>query len=208
MHTLIPVAGGSPRRGGPMLALYVISLILGGGLLLLSVLFGGEAEGLEEEIGGEAGEGGLGRVLPLASLFFWTFFLAFLGLTGVLLTFLAPGMGGLVIAGLAVGMGLLAALAAGSVLRRLGRGQVDSNVGPGDVVGRLGQVVVPVGRGRTGKVRIELKGRTVELLAHGDDEELLAPSHQVLVHDVLEDGSVHVISAERPMSAGTPAPGP
>jgi hypothetical protein len=197
-----------------MFALYVTSLVIGGGLLLLSLLFGGdagEASGLAEgglegvEVGEGAAEGSaLGRALPLASLFFWTFFLAFFGLTGVLLSTLARGTGTLLTGGLSVGVGLGAGLIASRVLRALGRAEVDSVMRPTDVVGRLGRVVVPVGRTQPGKVRVELKGRTVELLAYGDTVVPLAPSHQVFVHDVLEDGSVRVVSAEEPRGLQPP----
>jgi hypothetical protein len=199
-----------------MFALYVTSLVIGGGLLLLSLLFGGEAgevDGLDggglegSEVGEGAAEGGsLGRALPLASLFFWTFFLAFFGLTGVLLSTLARETGTLLTGGLSVGVGLSAGLIASRVLRGLGRAEVDSVVRPADVVGRLGRVVVPVGRSQPGKVRVELKGRTVDLLAYGDAVVPLAPAHRVFVHDVLEDGSVRVVSAEEPRGLQPPVP--
>lgn len=193
-----------------MLALYITSLVIGGGLLLLSLLFGGEAgevEGLEEGgLEGAAEEGSLGSALPLASLFFWTFFLAFFGLTGVLLSTVAREAGALLTAVLSGGVGLSAGLIASYVLRGLGRAEVDSIVRPTDVVGRLGRVVVPVGRNQPGKIRVELKGRTVELLAHGDTVVPLAPAHRVFVHDVLEDGSVRVVSAEEPRGLQPPVP--
>ncbi|WP_257458267.1 hypothetical protein [Archangium lipolyticum] len=191
-----------------MFALYVTSFIIGGGLLLLSLLFGGEAGGVDGLEGAEgATEGGaLGRALPLASLFFWTFFLAFFGLTGVLLSTLAREAGTLLTAGLSAGVGLGAGLIASRVLRGLGRAEVGSVVRPEDVVGRLGRVVVPVGRNQPGKVRVELRGRTVDLLAHGDSVVPLSPAHQVFVHDVLADGSVRVVSAEEPRGLQPPLP--
>lgn len=195
-----------------MLALYVTSLIIGGGLLIISLLSGGEAG----EVGGldggglegtEAGsDGSLGSALPLASLFFWTFFLAFFGLTGALLSILAREAGALLTACLSAGAGLSAGLIAARVLRRLGRAEVDSSVRPDDLIGQLGRVVVPVGREQLGKVRVELKGRTVELLAYGDTMVPLAPAHRVLVHDVLKDGLVRVISAEEPRGLQPPVP--
>lgn len=195
-----------------MLALYVIGLVIGGGLLLFSLLSGGDGEagdGLDEgELEGEAGGASHASALPVTSLFFWTFFLAFFGLAGVLLNLLAPEVGTWLITGLAAGVGVVVALVAVRVLRRLGRGQVDSSTRPEDVVGRLGRVVVPVGQGRPGKVRVELKGRTVDLLAHGKNTELLGPAHRVFVYEVLEDGSVRVVSAEEPRGAEPPAPAP
>jgi len=194
-----------------MVLLYVMSLIVGGGLLVLSLVAGGEVGAADGVDGGglegtESGEGSSGSALPLASMFFWTFFLAFFGLTGVLLSFLAPGAGTLLTVLFAVGMGVGAALIASRVLRGLGRSEVDSSVRPTDLVGRLGRVVVPVGREQPGKIRVELKGRTVELLAYGDETVPLAPSQRVYVHDVLKDGSVRVVSAETPHGTGPQVP--
>jgi membrane protein implicated in regulation of membrane protease activity len=194
-----------------MVVLYVMSLIVGGGLLLLSLVAGGEvgaADGLDGGglEGTESGEGFSGSALPLASMFFWTFFLAFFGLTGVLLSFLSRGAGTLLTVLLSVGMGVGAGLIASRVLRGLGRSEVDSSVRPTDMVGRLGRVVVPVGREQPGKIRVELKGRTVELLAYGDETVPLAPPQRVYVHDVLKDGSVRVVSAEAPHGTGPQVP--
>jgi membrane protein implicated in regulation of membrane protease activity len=195
-----------------MFAVYIASLIIGGGLLLISLLFGGEAGGADAPGGGgleglEAGDGGsLGSALPLASLFFWTFFLAFFGLAGVLLSLLTREAGTLLIGGLSTGTGLIAGLLAARVLRSLGRAEVDSGVRLDDMVGRLGRVVVPVGREQPGKVRVELKGRTIDLLAYSDTGVPLAPAHRVLVHDVLANGSVRVVSAEEPRQLQPPVP--
>lgn len=195
-----------------MFAVYIASLIIGGGLLLLSLLSGGEAGGADELGGGglegaEAGDGGsLASALPLASLFFWTFFLAFFGLAGVLLSLLAREAGTLLTVGLSAGAGLSAGLIAARVLRGLGRAEVDSGVRLDDMVGRLGRVVVPVGREQPGKVRVEMKGRTIDLLAYSDTAVPLAPAHRVLVHDVLANGSVRVVSAEEPRQLQPPVP--
>jgi membrane protein implicated in regulation of membrane protease activity len=192
-----------------MLALYIGGLILGGGLLLVSLLTGGDAEEVELGHGGEvdlahgadvgAGEGagghGHGGVLPLTSLTFWTFFFAFFGLTGTVLS-LTGLAGGALTAALAVGVGLVAGVGMGQAMRRLRRSRVDSAVGPEDLVGSLGRVTLPVGGGHVGKVCVELKGRSVEVLAHGDADELLGRGHQVLIHEVLQNGTVRVVSAE------------
>jgi len=188
-----------------MVALYIMSLIVGGGLLVLSLVAGGEV-GEAEAFEGGGSEGSPGSALPLASMFFWTFFLAFFGLTGVLLSLLAGGAGTVLTVLLAVGMGVGAGLIASHVLRGLGRSEVDSSVRPTDLVGRLGRVVVPVGKEQPGKIRVELKGRTVELLAYGDETVPLACSQRVYVHDVLKDGSVRVVSAEAPHGAGPHIP--
>jgi hypothetical protein len=51
-----------------------------------------------------------------------------------------------------------------------------------------------------GKVCVELKGRSVEVLAHGDADEPLGPGHLVLIHEVLESGAVRVVSAQEPVT--------
>ncbi len=60
----------------------------------------------------------------------------------------------------------------------------------GDAVGSVGKVLVPVSRRAHGKVRIELKGQTVDLLATTDDEDLEA-GEMVLVEE-MESGKARV----------------
>lgn len=101
---------------------------------------------------------------PIASLRFWVFLLAFGGGAGLALDALgsseAVEFGGAAIIGWASG-----ALAV-AIIRTLGTRGASSDVGANEVVGTTGQLLLPVGPGKPGKVRVEVKGRTEDFVAN------------------------------------------
>ena len=90
---------------------------------------------------------------------------------------------------LGMGSGLLASL----TFRALSRAEPNSAASTGDAVGQIGRVLVPLGKASRGKIRIELKGQTVDLLATTDDETLEA-GQMVLIEEVRET-TAHVTQA-------------
>ena len=120
--------------------------------------------------------------LPFLSLRFWTFFATFFGLTGAVFTGFALIASPIAIAVLAGGMGYLAGAGSTAVMRHLGQRQVDSTVSENDYVGANATVMLPVTRDRLGKIRLEIKGRTVDLLALTEDETPIASKETVLVY--------------------------
>jgi membrane protein implicated in regulation of membrane protease activity len=108
--------------------------------------------------------------------------LAYLGLAAPLLTaLLATAMG--------VGSGFFASWS----FRALARSTTQSGAQSGDAVGQVGKVLVRCTRQGRGKVRIELRGQTVDYLATTEAEEL-AEGELVLVEEV-RDGEVRVARA-------------
>jgi len=106
----------------------------------------------------------LGFWMPFLSLRFWTYFAAFFGLTGTLLTSLAMAS---VIPTLLVSlvMGLGCGTTAATVVKYL---QKTSGGGHEDVAsfrGKLGTVVLGARDGERGRVRINMPGETVSLPA-------------------------------------------
>lgn len=196
-----------------MLALYFICLAIGLVLIVVSYLSGGDSSegevGSGHTDGGDAAEGGEGElhgfgwasVLPLVSLSFWTFFLAFFGLTGAVLAAFTGASVGLT-ALVAVGVGYVSGLSVTQVVRKLRRHEVGSGVRAQDYLGEVATVVLPTQKGQLGKVRLTVRGRTVDLLAEGDSEVALGPHEQVVVHEVLDDGSVRVTKLVEPKSKG------
>lgn len=163
-----------------LLALYVGALIIGGGLLAVSFVGGGDhgdhdVDGADHDLDHGAADGehvGVGDVLwlPVLSLRFWTFFLAFFGLTGALLDGLARA--GLVGGHWGIGLGLAIALGLGSgyaistILRQLKHKRVSSEVVPEvDYVGKVGEVLLDVAPGDPGQVRLDVKGSSIDLPA-------------------------------------------
>src|SRR5690242_10331405 len=146
-----------------MLVVYLITLIVGGGLLAVTLLAGGHGDA-HGHVGGD-GHGGVDAHgdqagaadallgwMPVTSLRFWTFFAAFFGLTGTLLTTwvetaFVPALA------MSIAAGYLSGLAMDRAMRVLRRTDADSSVGERDLVGAAVEVLVPVASGKTGKVR-------------------------------------------------------
>ena len=196
--------------------LYVFSLIVGGMLLLASILFGGkelEADGgaeadfdadLDADVdadvegdfdldgdGGHAGHAHLDDVAALGpgrrllrwlgSVRFWTFFLTFFAATGLAVQGLGLVDHALVGFALAVGMGLLTGGTAASVTRWLEQGEAAEAPKVDDYIGKSVRVLLPVRPGGTGKVRLQLRGQTVDVLATTDEEEAIGPDDEVII---------------------------
>lgn len=176
-----------------MTALYLFCLILGGGLLLLTVLGGmddADAE-VDAEIEADGEWEGLQAFLSVRSL---VYFLAGFGATGVLLDFFtsASSLAALLWAAL---IGLVGAAAASAVYRHL-RGSESGAVSRDNdyLVGLPAEVVLPVVPGRRGKVRLLAAGREVQLLArlHGRDDPACERGATVVIVDIEGDTALVV----------------
>jgi membrane protein implicated in regulation of membrane protease activity len=172
-------------------AVYLAALVLGLGVLLLQfVMPGGDADGahapelgghgdldLHHDVGadhGAHGDGhhaGVGALAIFLSLRFWTFGLMAFGFVGTLLHFLKLANAVMTL-GTASAVGLLSGTFASMAMRAIARSQTSSGGEADDAVGQIGRVLLAVERGKHGKVRIELRGRLVDLIATTDDERL------------------------------------
>jgi len=168
---------------------YVFALVLGSILLGASFLLGGGDDAdidldLDHEADGHGGGPGdlMGLFGVLASIRFWTFFAAFFGLTGILLDILALA-GKFAGFGLAVGVGALTGWTAVTLINRLSASDVGVAAGVDDYIGKTGEMLIAVGPNKLGKVRIELKGTTVDMLAESD-ELSIARGEQAMIVDM------------------------
>jgi len=212
-----------------MLTIYLITLLTGGLLVATSALLGDadvdtdldvdadlDVDGdVDADIDADAdadidsgGLGGLGDAvqawLPFASMRFWTFGAAFFGLTGVLLETASPLSG--LSAGLVSGaVGYLCGTGATRIIRALRKQRVDSSVGELDFLGAQGRVLLTVKQGQPGKIRLELKGRTIDLMAETPDGEPLTPGQPVIVFDVVTGGNVRVTAENGALKLETAA---
>ena len=188
-----------------MLVVYLITVIVGGALLSVTLLLGGDAD-MDAEVeadvdvdGGSDGAHGVDALLgwlPITSLRFWTFFAAFFGLTGTILagwSLTAP----VVTAIAAVAVGYISGLMMDRAVRSLRKSETSSTVGGQDMVGATGLVLIPVGDKQTGKVRVTLGGREMDLLAEVEGEEQLAVGDTAMVLAMREDGLVVVTRSEK-----------
>lgn len=195
-----------------MLTAYLTSLIIGGSLLMLSIFAGGDHEmdhdlqlgagdmemdldfdvDMDVDADGDFGAfdfHGFDAWLPIGSLRFWTFFAAFFGLVGTLLTFVG-GMSLLLTLLPSIGTGYLSGVTATKVLKSLSKESVGKVLGSGDLVGVSGILVLPVGPGAPGKVRFQLGGRVMEETAYS--EESLAIGAKVLIIETHKEGGVWI----------------
>jgi membrane protein implicated in regulation of membrane protease activity len=185
--------------------LYLAALVVGLGSIALQLLLAGDANAdasgdVHAADGAHAhghdapghGEGGASAIF--LSLRFWTFALLAFGLAGTLLHYLGLASRG-ASAAVAILMGLLCGFTASWTLRMLARAELSSGAQSNDALGQVGKVLVPCSRDRRGKVRIELRGQTLDYVASTDDEELAA-GERVLVEEV-RGNTVHVSRAPR-----------
>lgn len=163
---------------------YIFGLVVGGVILGASLLFGGEEDGSDGADDGSVASpiGGVDVVLgSFRSLRFWTFFAAFFGLSGTVLDGFGLVGSKLVTLGIALGTGAFAGFGATEVMRRLAAdtsGKVATSL---DYIGKSARVVVPVKSGGVGKVRIQLKGTTVDVLAEAIEGDFDARDEALIV---------------------------
>jgi membrane protein implicated in regulation of membrane protease activity len=185
-----------------MIYLYLFALVVGGVLLGASMLLGGHADGEvhaggggAEPVGHDGPHGPESFFYTVLSLRFWTFFLAFFGLTG----FLFEGLGLVPWTWLSAAIALVMGLAAGAgamwIIRKVQRDTTNSAVSSSDYIGKTARVLVGFGKGEVGKVRLEVKGSTIDLLAMPIDDKSFAIKDEVLVVEM--DGVHAKVAAVR-----------
>lgn len=135
--------------------------------------------------------------LPFTSMRFWTFFLAFFGLTGSALV-LANAIASQVTIGVIAGLvGYGSGLGVTATVRKLKSQKVDSSVSERDYIGSTATVLLGVAKGKTGKIRLQLKGRTIDVLAETEEDQLFAPKQPVMIYAVTPDGKAMVTRIEQ-----------
>jgi membrane protein implicated in regulation of membrane protease activity len=142
---------------------YLVALIVGGGLFALSLL-GGHDGGLEHGL--DAGHGGLGDLASWFSLRALVSFVAFFGLGGVVARLTGLGGAGQLAVALVTGLAVGGFTAFALRLART-RGELSSQVGR--LAGRTGKVIVAPAPGRIGKVALTVAGQVVQAAARSND---------------------------------------
>ena len=113
----------------------------------------------------------------------WTYLLAFGGLTGLLLRTVAKvpepicGMSALLV-------GVSTAFAARAAMQRLSVTRESGTLVEEKMVGSTAEVLIPAPPGGCGKVRLEVAGQTVDLLAKASDGGPLLAGSLVTILDV------------------------
>ena len=195
---------------------YLISLIVGGFFVLLSIFGGGESDTEVDadsdfdfdadhdfdfdadhdfdldadhdlDLDADIGSGpGLVDLFSVRALFL---FAAFFGLTGTLLTWLQTSEFWTLIASVLTGLAI--GLGGNWFIKTVGYRTVSSNLTAKDIHGTTGQVLIPFEGAEKGKITLISKGQRLQLLARSfDDEETITfePGEDVVV--VRMEGSV------------------
>jgi len=166
--------------------LYLLALILGGGILLVQLFGGGHHDGAGHfgHLGGGDHLGGPDHhadqgpgVLSTRSVTYGLFAFGFVG-TSLHALRLAGGPATLAIAAAA---GAAVTLAVGTTLRSLSDPAASGEAALLEARGRSGRVLVPLSRDQRGKVRVQIKGQTVDLLATTSGGELKAGAEVVVL---------------------------
>lgn len=171
-----------------MIYLYVFALILGGILLGASLLLGGHSDHASSDPHMPAGHGdpqGIeSLMLSVLSVRFWTFFLPFFGLAGLLLRGFGLIENNVVVALAATGLGLFAGSFATWLVRVMRADSSDSAAKTRDLVGKTGRLLVGFEKGGTGKIRLDVKGAQLDLPCVGVDDESIESRDEVIVVEV------------------------
>lgn len=131
----------------------------------------------------------------LTSFKFWTVGGFFFGLTGLSLSWVQSNWPASVIFIVALLMGIVLGGTLAIVLRHLARRHADSLIRTEDFAGRVGIVELPFDAKSKGKVRLELRGSTLHMMALTDDTKQFVPGDKVLVVNV-EKNRLWVVSDE------------
>ena len=167
---------------------YLVSLLVGGFFVLLSVL-GGDADAdadmdfdtdadfdldgdLDADFDGGMDHGSVGAgpgfvdLLSLRALFL---FAAFFGLAGTALSWI--GTSATLTAILATGVGLIAGLGGNYIIKRVGYAEISSSVATHELKGKTGKVLLPFSGDEKGKISLVVKGTQLRLIARSLDDK-------------------------------------
>jgi membrane protein implicated in regulation of membrane protease activity len=139
----------------------------------------------------------------LTSFKFWTFGGCFFGLTGLVVSASDPSASPQAVFVIALAMGLLCGATLVSILRGLKNRQVNSLVRNEDFAGLVGIVELPFDGRSKGKVRLEVGGSTLHLVAQTDEERSFQPGDPILVVGRTQN-RLWVVSAENSIKPPEP----
>lgn len=168
-----------------MLPVYLFSLVFGGVLLGVSVFFGdghdhGDGIDLEAESHGDVHGTVDGFVSILASLRFWTFFTAFFGACGAIMTHYGFANTAVTLAvSLTMGGGI--GLSVAKIFHYVQRNQSNSLVSSTRFIGQIAKVTVSISKEKLGQVRLMTATGPRDLLATTPTDDLYAEGTEVRI---------------------------
>jgi membrane protein implicated in regulation of membrane protease activity len=142
---------------------FVLAALVGGGLLLITVLLDDILGGILDSLNIDFSIGGVSLMPPLLA------FIAMFGVGGIFATQVLDLHGGPA-AAVGVGFGLVGFAVAYLLFRALRRAEGERPFSVGDLVGREGSVSVTIPAGRLGTVYVRAEGQNHELSATSGEE--------------------------------------
>ncbi len=137
---------------------FVLAALVGGGLLLITVLLDDILGGILDSLNIDFSLGGVSLMPPLLA------FVAMFGVGGIFATQVL-NLHGAPAAAVGVGFGLVGFAVAYVLFRALGRAEGEKPYSIGDLVGRTGSVSVSIPAGRLGTVYVRAEGQNHEISA-------------------------------------------
>jgi membrane protein implicated in regulation of membrane protease activity len=181
-----------------MWLVYLIALVLGGGVLLLQIIGGSKGDldhGMEGHLHHDFGHHGPEPgIISTRAVVYALFTFGFVGGALHIVGLTSPGVAGVV----AVLSGVAAGLGVGYVFAHVGHPEASGSAAFDEARGLRGRVLLACAPDRQGKIRLNLKGQTVDLRATSESGTL-PEGTEVVVVDVRDD-------VARVAGAGTDAP--
>ncbi len=191
---------------------YVICLIVGGGMLLISTLLGGDADvdmdgfdidmdlDVDVDMGGEGVGMGSGSVggFSLAEWFsmnFVVFFLAAFGLVGTVLS-TSDSMSPMLVLASALGAGLVLGQGAHQIMRWIKRTSGGRTTVSADFLDKKARVASAIEKGQRGEIAVAVRGRERFITAkskHADDAFKLGQAVMIVAY---ANGLAEVVSCD------------
>jgi membrane protein implicated in regulation of membrane protease activity len=165
-----------------MWLVYLIAMILGGGVLLVQVISGKDHDPLhfDHDLGTEHLEGP--GLLSTRSMVYGLFTFGFIGA--------ALHIPGLASPGVALAVALLGGLAAGAgvgyMFHMAGHPEAAGGGRFDEARGRTARVILPCAPDRRGKIRVSLRGHQVDMMALSENGEI-PEGREVVVVEVKDD---------------------
>lgn len=178
------------EESNSMLTAYIVTAVIGGVLILVSLFGGADHDHSFDHDSGVSGDAHHGHDfhawLPFFSLRFWTYLFLGFGLTGILLTLLTnvSSAFGTVIS---ISVGLICGLAIAYTMRFLQLSETTSMASEKDLVGAEAKVLVPLHSDHPGKIRANVKGELIDLVALSDGKESIEAGEQVMIVELEGD---------------------
>ena len=142
---------------------FVLAALVGGGLLLITVLLDDILGGILDTLNIDFSIGGVSLMPPLLA------FIAMFGVGGIFATQVLDLHGGAA-AAVGVGFGLVGFAVAYLLFRALRRAEGERPFSVGDLVGRTGSVSVSIPAGRLGTVYVRAEGQNHEISASASED--------------------------------------